>query len=159
MLEYERFLAGKDAVVPVHHAPPPVDSHGHITGFTLVGADGSEREEFRPNEPWAAEITFEGDRPDRLMQVHLGVVTRDNVVCFTADSRLDGTGPFGGRARHKVRIALDELPLGKGEFVATVFLGDESALALYDSRNRTFRVESDTWRNGLMRPPFAWETL
>jgi lipopolysaccharide transport system ATP-binding protein len=158
VLAYERFLAGKDAVT-VHHAGPPPESHGHITGFTLVGADGSERDEFRPNEPWAAEITFEGDGPDRLMQVHLGVGTLDNVVCFTADSRLDGAGPFGGRARHTVRIALAELPLGKGEFVATVFLGDEKALALYDSKSRTFRVESETWRNGLMRPPLTWETL
>ncbi len=40
-----------------------------------------------------------------------------------------------------------------------MFLGDEMALALYDSRSRTFRVESDTWRNGLMRPPIVWETL
>ncbi len=93
------------------------------------------------------------------MQVHLGVATLDNVVCFTADSRLDGTGPFTGRARHRVRIALPELPLGKGEFVANVFLGDEKALALYDTRSRTFRVESETWRNGLMAPSIGWTVV
>jgi lipopolysaccharide transport system ATP-binding protein len=158
VLEYERFLARKDAAV-AHHPHPLADSHGRITGFSLVGADGREKEEFRPNEPWAAEISFEGDIPERLMQVHLGVGTHDSVVCFTADSRLDGAGPFGGRARYRVRIALEQLPLGKGEFVATVFLGDEKALALYDSRSRTFRVESDTWRNGLMRPPLTWKSI
>ncbi len=158
VLEYERFLARKDAAVD-HHPRPPADSHGRITGFSLVGADGRETEEFHPNDPWAAEVSFEGDDPDRLMQVHLGVATLDNVVCFTGDSRLDGVGPFGGRGKHRVRIALGELPLGKGEFVATVFLGDEKALALYDSRSRTFRVESDTWRNGLMRPPLTWESI
>jgi lipopolysaccharide transport system ATP-binding protein len=158
VLEYERFLAGKEAAVG-HHAEPPPESHGRITGFCLVGADGRETDKFRPNDPWAAEISFEGDVPGRLMQVHLGVGTLDNVVCFTADSRLDGVGPFGGRARHKVRVALEQLPLGKGEFVATVFLGDEKALALYDSRSRTFRVESETWRNGLMRPPITWESI
>ncbi|MEO8054682.1 MAG: ABC transporter ATP-binding protein [Acidobacteriota bacterium] len=158
VLAYERFLARKDAP-GVHHAHPPADSKGRITGFTLVGADGREMEEFRPNEPWIAEIAFEGDTPERLMQVHLGVATLDNVELFTAESRTDGAGPFGGRARHKVRVRIDQLPLWKGEFVATVFLGDEKALALYDSRSRTFRVESDTWRNGLMRPPLAWESL
>ena len=158
VLEYERFLARKDAAVP-HDAHPPADSHGRITGFSLVGVDGRETDEFRPNEPWAAEVSFEGDTPERLMQVHLGVGTHDNVVCFTADSRLDGEGPFGGRAKYRVRIALEQLPLGKGEFVATAFLGDEKALALYDSRSRTFRVESDTWRNGLMRPPLIWKSI
>ena len=157
VLEYEKFLAGKDA--GEHRPAPPAASHGRITSFALVGADGLETDEFRPNEPWAAELTFEGDAPERLLQVHLGVATLDNVVCFTAESRLDGLGPFGGRSRHRVRIRLDRLPLGKGEFVATAFLGDEMALALYDSRSRTFRVESDTWRNGLMRPPITWETL
>ncbi len=156
--EYERFLARKDAAV-VHHPHPPADSKGRITGFTLVGADGRETEEFRPNEPWVAEISLEADTPERLMQVHLGVATLDNVELFTAESRLDGAGPFGGKPRHRVRIRIDRLPLWKGEFVATVFLGDEMALALYDSRSRTFRVESDTWRNGLMRPPIVWETL
>ncbi|MGZ5428386.1 MAG: hypothetical protein ACXWFS_05195, partial [Thermoanaerobaculia bacterium] len=158
VLEYERFLARKDVAV-AHHAHPPADSHGRITGFSLVGVDGRETEEFRPNEPWAAEVSFEGDIPERLLQVHLGVGTYDNVVCFTADSRLDGAGPFGGRAQYRVRIALEQLPLGKGEFVANVFLGDEKALALYDSRSRTFRVESDTWRNGLMRPPLTWKSI
>jgi ABC-type polysaccharide/polyol phosphate transport system ATPase subunit len=158
VLAYERFLARKDAPA-VHHTHAPADSKGRITGFTLVGADGREVEEFRPNEPWIAEIAFEGDTPERLMQVHLGVATLDNVELFTAESKTDGAGPFGGRARHKVRVRIDQLPLWKGEFVATVFLGDEKALALYDSRSRTFRVESDTWRNGLMRPPLAWESL
>ena len=158
VLEYERFLAKKDAAAP-HDAPPPTGSHGRITGFALVGADGKETDEFRPNERWAAEVTFEGDVPERLMHVHLGVGTHDNVVCFTADSRLDGAGPFGGRTRHRVRVTVEHLPLGKGEFVASVFLGDEKALALYDAKSRTFRVESDTWRNGLMRPPLSWATL
>jgi ABC-type polysaccharide/polyol phosphate transport system ATPase subunit len=157
VMEYERFLARKDAPA-VHHAQPPADSKGRITSFTLVGADGRETEEFRPNEPWIAEIAFEADTPERLMQVHLGVATMDNVELFTAESKTDGAGPFGGRARHRVRVRIDELPLWKGEFVVTVFLGDEMALALYDSRSRTFRVESDTWRNGLMRPPLTWET-
>jgi lipopolysaccharide transport system ATP-binding protein len=158
VLEYERFLARKDAAV-AHHTHPPADSHGRITAFSLVGADGRETDEFHPNEPWAAEVSFEGDTPERLLHVILGVKTHDNVVCFTADSRLDGAGPFAGRARHRVRIALDRLPLAKGEFVAHVFLGDEKALAVYDSRSRTFHVESDTWRGGLMSLPVSWESI
>ncbi len=63
VLEYERFLARKDVAV-AHHAHPPADSHGRITGFSLVGVDGRETDEFRPNEPWAAEVSFEGTLPN-----------------------------------------------------------------------------------------------
>ncbi len=156
VLEYEKFLARKDAATA--HAPHAVPAtHGRVTSFEVTGGDGAPRDEFRPNDPFAIEIAFAGDAPDRLMHLHVGVATLDNVVCFTADSRLDGAGPYAGAGR--VRISLDKLPLGKGEFAASVFLGDENALALYDTRRRTFRVESDSWRNGLMRPPIRWENL
>ena len=40
------------------------------------------------------------------------------------------------------------------------YLGDERGLALYDARSdRMFRVESETWRSGLMSVPAAWERL
>ena len=122
------------------------------------GADGGERDEFRPNEPWAAEIAFEADSPERLLQVHLGVATLDNVVLLHGGVATRRRGAVRRpRAAPRARERSTRCPLGKGEFVATVFLGDEMALALYDSKSRTFRVESDTWRNGLMRPPLTWE--
>ena len=83
-----------------------------------------------------------------------------NVVCFSADSRLDPFGPFSGEERYRVRVGLDSLPLGKGEFVVYVYLGDEKGLALYDARSdRMFHVESDTWRSGLLSVPARWERL
>jgi hypothetical protein len=103
------------------------------------------------------ELDFSPDEATRPLQIHFAVSTRDNVVCFSADSRLDGIGPFVGKDRYRVRIGLESLPLGKGEFVVHAYVGDENALALYDSRSdQTFHVESATWRVGLMSVPIVW---
>jgi lipopolysaccharide transport system ATP-binding protein len=154
VLEYERFLAGKERV------EAPAGTHGRFLAVRIIGADGQPKEEFRPGEPWAVEMEFMGDEPSRPLHVHVEVSTRDQVVCFAANSLHDGSGPFSGRERYRVRVELDALPLGKGEFVAHTYLGDERALALYDVKsNATFRVESEVWRAGLMSVPTRWRRV
>ena len=157
VLEYERYLARRDAAA-VPSAPPSLArSHAHVVSFLFRDSSGREVSEFRPGGTWVAEAEVETDSPDRRIQAHLGVATRDNVVCFSADSRLDGAGPFSGRKRYRLRIVVDALPLGKGEFVATLFVGDEKALALYDTRSAVFHVESSAWRSGLLAVEPRWE--
>ena len=159
VLEYEKYLAGKERLAEAH-AGPHAATHGRFLDVRVVGENGVPREEFRPGEPWGVELEFEGDAPGRPLQIHLAVSTRDNVVCFSADSRLDGTGPFVGMPCYRVRIGLSSLPLGKGEFVVYAYLADENALALYDARSdRTFHVESAVWRSGLMSVATRWERL
>jgi lipopolysaccharide transport system ATP-binding protein len=159
VLEYEQYLAAKDHTNDAAAAPHAM-THGRFLDVRVLGPDGRPKEEFRPGEPWAVELDFSPDEASRPLQIHFAVSTRDNVVCFSADSRLDGTGPFVGKERYRVRISLDALPLGKGEFVVYAYLADENALALYDARSdRTFRVESPTWRVGLMAVPVVWERL
>ena len=159
VLEYEKYLAGREET-RAPHAGPHGGTHARFHDVRVVGADGAPRTGFRPGEPWAVELDFSPDEPSRPLQIHLAVSTRDNVVCFSADSRLDGTGPFTGKERYRVRIGLDTLPLGKGEFVVYAYIGDENALALYDARSdQTFHVESPTWRSGLMAVPATWTRL
>jgi lipopolysaccharide transport system ATP-binding protein len=155
VLEYEAYLASKDHVSEAVSVPHAM-THGRFLDVRVLGADGRPREEFRPGEPWAVELDFEGETPERPLQLHVAVSTRDNVVCFSADSRLDGIGPFAGEERYGVRVLVDRLPLGKGEFVVNAYLADENALALYDAWSRTFHVESTHWRSGLMSVPARW---
>ena len=159
VLDYETYLARKEEAREPH-AGPHAGTHGHFLDVAVVGADGMPKSEFRPGEPWGVELSFAPDEASRPLQIHLAVSTRDNVVCFSADSRLDGTGPFVGKAQYRLRISLDALPLGKGEFVVYAYLADENALALYDARSdRTFHVESPVWRSGLMAVPATWARL
>lgn len=162
VLEYERFLAGKEqreqTALPSHAVP--ADSHGRIVAVEIVGAGAEPRTTFAPGEPWGVALDLAVDRPDRPVQVHLAVSTRDNVVCLSFDSRLDGVGPFVGQERYRLRIGLDSLPLAKGEFVVFAYLADEKSLALYDARSdRAFHVESDSWRSGLFVTTPRWERL
>jgi lipopolysaccharide transport system ATP-binding protein len=162
VLEYEKFLARKDSLVAPHGAEAAVQAgtHGRFREVVITGADGTPKDEFRPGEPWGVELEFAADDPARPLQIHLAVSTRDNVVCFSADSRLDGSGPFAGQSVYRVRIGVDALPLGKGEFVVYAYLGDEKSLALFDARSdRTFHVESDTWRSGFMSLPVTWTSI
>ncbi|MCM3877993.1 MAG: Wzt carbohydrate-binding domain-containing protein, partial [Thermoanaerobaculia bacterium] len=161
-LEYEKFLARKDRLVAPHgaEAAVPAGTHGRFRNIVITGADGTPKDEFRPGEPWGVELEFAADDPARPLQIHLAVSTRDNVVCFSADSRLDGSGPFVGQSAYRVRVGVDALPLGKGEFVVYAYLADEKSLALFDARSdRTFHVESDVWRSGLMSLRAAWTSL
>ena len=159
VLEYERYLARKDSISVAHETPPsPLDPRAASSASRSATRTGTRTAEFRPGEPWIAEIEVEADSPERPLQVHLGISTRDSVVCFSADSRLDGFGPFRRRdALPAPDPSIDALPIGKGEFVATLFVGDENALALYDSRSAVFHVESSTWRSGLLAVRPRWE--
>jgi lipopolysaccharide transport system ATP-binding protein len=160
--QYEEFIARKDTVKQPETSVTATasGSHGTIHRIRLVDPAGTAQESFRPRDGWAVEVDFAPDRADRPLQIHVAVSTRDNVVCFSADSRLEGTGPFVGKDLYRVRISLDELPLGKGEFVVHVYVVDEKSLALYDQRSDTFfHVESSRWRSGLMAVPFRWKEL
>lgn len=161
VLEYERFLAAQEARNPKGSLPEiGSDTHGRFVSIGVSGADGSPRKEFRPGEPWFADLEFVVDDADRPVQLHVAVSTRDNVVCFAADSRTEGFGPLVGSTRYHVRLALDALPLGKGEFILYTYLADDLSLAIYDARSDVaFHVESPRWSSGLLSLPCRWERL
>lgn len=158
VLEYERFLASKDPARNAEQAVPAgAGTHAKLLGVRVLGADGAPRAEFAPAEAWAVEVDVAVDEPARPVHLHVAVSTPDNVVCFSADSRLDGAGPFSGRQRHRIRIDLDRLPLGKGEFIVFAYVTDDKALALFDARSDVrFRVESPVWRSGLLAVDARW---
>jgi lipopolysaccharide transport system ATP-binding protein len=163
VLQYEEFLAGKDRPSGtegkrVHEMSP--DALARVTAVRVTDGAGLPREKFRPGEPFAVEVEFRADTKERPLQIHVAVSTPDNVVCFTADSRLDGSGPFRGEEQYAVRISVDRLPLAKGEFIVYVYAGDENALVVYDARSDLrFAVEVEGWRNGLVAVPVRWERL
>lgn len=159
VLRYERHLAARtgDVAVATGHAPAGT-THGRLLAVRLLDGSGRPRDAYRPGEPWVLDVSFEADAADRPVQVFFGVATRDQVNCFSGDSRRDGIGPFVGRTRYDVRARVRSLPLSKGEFIVNVFLGDERSLAVYDSATSlSFRVESDTWRPGLVDVGCEWE--
>lgn len=165
VLAYERFLAARSSRTP-GAAAAPADfgvgsaSHARIVSVRTVNEAGDPCTTFRPRQPWAVELEVAVDEAERPVQVHVGVNTPDNVTCFSLDSRLDGFGPISGKTLHRVRVGVDALPLGKGEFVVFAFVGDEKALVVFDgASDARFQVESQVWRSGLVDVDARWATL
>ncbi len=158
VLAYEEYLAARDGARRSQPQPVPSDTLGRFLAARLLDGAGCESTVFRTGDPWVLELEAAGDSPDRPLHVHVAVITPDQVTCFVTDSKVAGVGPFVGRARHRIRIRVDAMPLAKGEFQVVAFLGDEKGLALYDSRSDLrFRVESDRWTSGLLSVPAAWD--
>ena len=159
VLEYESFLALKDRSDKADSTPRPAQgSHARILATRVLGGDGEPRTDFSPGDPWTAEVELLVDDPARAVQLQVAVSTPDNFVCFTADSRLDGVGPFTGRDRYRIRVSVVRLPLAKGEFILYVYVGDERSLALYDARSDVrFRVDSPVWTSGLLSVSPRWQ--
>ncbi|MFN7989224.1 MAG: ABC transporter ATP-binding protein [Thermoanaerobaculia bacterium] len=163
VLAYERFLSARSSRASTGETAAEAvaqGSHARIVSVHTVDAEGARCGSFRPREPWGVELEIAVDEASRPVHVHVGVNTPDNVTCFSLDSRLDGFGPISGRTRHRVRVALDVLPLSKGEFVVFAFLGDEKALVVFDARSDArFRVESEIWTSGLVPVEARWQAL
>ncbi|MCC6128634.1 MAG: ABC transporter ATP-binding protein [Acidobacteria bacterium] len=156
--EYEKSLAAKEKPRAVSVPSQVSGAPGRIQSVRLLDEKGSPARHFHPGDKWTVEIEFDGDSPERPLQLHVAIVTSDQVTCFVADSRRAGKGPFAGKERYRVRLHVDELPLAKGEFFVSVFLADEKALALFDARSDTeFEVLSDHWTSGLVQVPVGWE--
>ena len=66
-----------------------------------------------------------------------------------------------GRRRYHVRLTLPELPIAQGEFRLYAFLGDETALHLYDLRvlKPGFKVVASDYAVGLIRPRYSWSPV
>ena len=163
VLQYERFLSRKESGGrPAAVAPAPLspEKHGQFTRIRILDAKGAEAASFLPGDRWAVELEFEGDDTTRPFHLHVAVITRDQVTCFSLDSRLDGSGPFSGRKEYRVLASLPALPLSKGEFVVAAYLIDDKALAIYDARtDLSFHVDAEGWRSGLFEVHADWEQL
>ncbi len=163
VLQYERFLSRKESGArSVLMAPAPLspEKHGQFTMVRLLDSKDRETGTFVPGEPWTIELQFEGDDPSRPFHLHAAVITRDQVTCFSLDSRLDGSGPFSGQKEYCIRATLPALPLSKGEFVVVAYLIDDKALAIYDARtDLSFHVDAEGWRSGLFEVHAVWERL
>lgn len=107
------------------------------------------------------EITTEWESRDPDLQFTLGIgIDRvDGVQVASFPSRTDGTRPFTGRNRYRVRLRIEGLPIVKGHFDLYVHLLDEHGLHLFDLTivPRAFRVTGEDYEIGMVRLPHSWE--
>ena len=134
VLEYERFLARKDAA----RRPPRPPARGFARTRHRFRARRRRRARDRRISAERAvgrRVVVRRRRSRAAPADPSRASRRSTTSCASRPTRAStARGPSAGGTTYRVRIALEQLPLGKGEFVAYVFLGDEKALALCTTR-------------------------
>lgn len=164
---YEAHLVARTAESP----PEQIDSGAtvgpaRLTRVAVVDAagrahGGGEPLIVRHGAPFAVEIAWEGDDPQREYHLGIGINRADDLEVFACTTHRDGLPALRGQQRHRVRFEVPELPLVKGDFTVYAFLSDGAALHIYDQAvvRGAFSVESESYAFGLVDVDHRWESL
>ena len=164
---YEAFLQEREATLTHSESPPavpapaePMDGRrpARFTDVLIHDGSGYPRSEFAAGETVAVDLAFETEDPALHFQVRVGVDREDGVQILAADTRRESWAPLTGHRQYRLRLLLPELPVAQGEFRVYVYLGDESALHVHDTRilRPGFSVVSSEYVVGLLRPRHLW---
>ena len=163
VLEYERSSpARRTACGKPERRAPTAGTHG-----TIPRRGSYERRRrraksaFRAGGAWAVELEPSPSTTRRGRSSSTSPSRRPTTSSASRPTRAStASGRSSGRSGTGSGSPSTSLPLGKGEFVVYAYLGDETSLALYDSRSDvSFRVESPVWRSGLMRVDVRWDAV
>jgi ABC-type polysaccharide/polyol phosphate transport system ATPase subunit len=160
---YEAFLQERERKLSGQPSAPPTattDGRQPARFIEIFVHDGSgyPRVEFASGETVALDLVFESNDPSLAFHLRVGADREDGVQAFAVDTRSEPWAPISGKRRYRVRLLLPDLPITQGEFRIYAFLGDESALHLYDMRilRPGFSVVSPDYAVGLVRPRPVW---
>ncbi len=161
---YEAFLQEKERGL-VHDAPLEVAASAadgrkpaRLTEVLVHDGSGLARTEFASGETLVIDVEFETVDPSLAFHVRVGVDREDGVQTFAVDTRHEPWAPMTGQNRHRIRLAVPDLPVAQGDFRVYVYLGDEKALHLHDLRilKPGFSVVPSDYVVGLLRPRHLW---
>jgi lipopolysaccharide transport system ATP-binding protein len=164
--QYETYLlrreAGLDRAGRESGSIAAEAARGESRLVRVAFAGGEPRESARayaPRAPWAIEIEWVTDDPERRFHLHVGIDLESGLTVAAFSSRHDGSGPYSGARRYRARIEIASLPLVKGIYKAIVFLGDEEALHVYDRRwlDEAFAITGNDYSLGLLHVEHRWQ--
>lgn len=131
---------------------PERPSSVRLQTVTLTDAAGNARHEFDPSEDIVLELSVESREPDDAFHVVVGIDrTHDQLQCATFGTHWDGLDPVTGRGIFRVRLRIRETSLAPAEYMLVIFVGDRSALHVYDRSETAFRIR------GIGDPGFVFE--
>jgi lipopolysaccharide transport system ATP-binding protein len=165
---YEDHLLARGARPPA--ALPAPEANGAVEGAgpaRLLGVrwlpDSQPVDEalrsFRSGDRLEIEIEWESTSATAGFHLGVGIDRSDGVQVCSFATHQDDEAALRGLGRHRLRLAVDSLPLLRGEFALYVFLLDEAGLHVYDRAvtHGAFRVEAGEYRIGLVTVPHRWE--
>ena len=161
--EYEEFLQERERRRSEPERLPVVSATNgrrpaRLTEVLVHDGSGYPRAEFGAGETVAVDLAFESEDPGLAFHIRVGADRQDGVQAFAVDTRSEDRAPLTGRRRYRVRLLLPELPIVQGEFRLYAFLGDETALHLYDVKvlHPGFTIVPPDYAVGMLRPRHVW---
>jgi lipopolysaccharide transport system ATP-binding protein len=113
---------------------------------------------YRLGDSFRLQIDWSSDDPTMAFHLGVGVNRPDEVEVASFLSSRSGAGPWSGRTRYSVSFEIPDLPLVKNTFKLYVFLLDEDALHIHDTRilEDALTIEYDEYPFGIIAIPHYW---
>ena len=157
--EQERAAAEKsETASPAGSATTQGRRPGRFTEVVIHDGSGFPRAEFGSGETVAVDLAFESDDASLAFHLRVGADREDGVQAFAVDTRAEPFAPLTGSHSYRLRLVFPQLPIAQGDFRVYAFLGDETALHLYDLKvlRPGFTIVAPDYTVGLVRPHHFW---
>ena len=159
--EYESFLLERDYQ---HESQPEtvetIQSPVRITEIRVTDRFGNECDLFQTGDDVRIQITVDSDVPSQAVHALLGINrAADEMQCFAIGTHTDGLAPLIGSSRYQMTLTIPKLPLVRGDYAIVLFVGDDSAMHIFDRKDirPAFSVGGDRYEIGLVKVPHMWE--
>jgi len=136
LLEREEELVAKR-----EDALPDRPSAVRLRSVELYDQQGNPRREFDAGETVVVSMTVESSEPDEAFHVVAGIDRiHDQLQCASFGTHWDGREPIAGKGTFRVELTIRSATLTPAEYSLSVFVGDRSALHLFDRSETIFRI-------------------
>jgi lipopolysaccharide transport system ATP-binding protein len=157
LLVRDKRRLGRDGAAPSPAAP--ISKVGRVAAIRLAGRDSEAPLELTPGGTLDLEVEVESTRPEERFHVAAALDTLDGRCVLGVSTAWDGVPPLQGHERYRIALTVPALPVASGTFHLSVFLLDESGLAVHDQTvvTNAVRVTAASWTPSLIEVAHHWE--
>ncbi len=142
----EELAARHEETLP--ERPSPV----RLKGVSVTDLEGNPRHDFERGESLMLALTVESSDPEEAFHVVVGIDRiHDQLQCASFGTHWDGHDPIHGAGTFRVVLVIRDITLMPADYSLTIFVGDRSALHVFD------RSETNLHVRGVGDPGFLFE--
>ena len=118
------------------------------------------RDQFARGEDIHVRMRVDSDSPEQPVHIIVGIHrSADDLQVFAVGTHADGIAPLSGRTEYELTVRLMDVPLLRGDYSIIAFVGDETALTVFDRRDirPAFSMTGDRFEIGLLAVDHRWD--
>jgi len=159
--EYETFLLQRDKEKSVAAEVLSDESPVRIRSIEMLNVSGAVTDLFDTGDEIRVRLRIDAESASERIHILAGVLrAADEMQCFAVGTHADGLAPLEGLHEYEVTVTLRDVRLTRGDYGLVVFVGDESAMHVFDRKDvrPAFSIRGDRYEIGLMKIEHRWET-